>query len=379
MEDETSTDRRGVRRWELEIRSQKLEAGKELIDKTRIKKILIVLPNWIGDAVMSVPAISQIRERFPSDRITIIGLPHISELFYESPYVDEIRVYKKDSPFSKRGLAAAGLSLRSEKFDMALLLPNSFRSALLVRLAGIPLRCGYNRDGRGFLLTMPVQLTLQIKRLHQVEYYLHLVRSIEQVLGTELNSVPNRMGKLLFLSQKEIQQAKETLDKNHITPDDLLIGINPGAAYGPSKRWYPERFSQVAAALVKKYHAKIIIFGGPGERDIAEEIIRASGPSLLNMAGQTTIRGLMALLSQCRLLITGDSGPMHIAAALGVPVVAIFGSTDPALTTPIGTGHVVIRKNVPCSPCFRRECPTDLECMDLIQVEDVLGGVEKIL
>jgi heptosyltransferase-2 len=183
----------------------------------------------------------------------------------------------------------------------------------------------------------------------------------------------------LFLSKDEIYQAKETLGKNHITPDDLLIGINPGATYGSSKRWYPERFSQVAAALVKKYHAKIIIFGGPGERDIAEEIVRASGPSLFNMSGQTTIRGLMALLSQCRLLLTNDSGPMHIAAALGVPVVAIFGSTDPALTTPIGTGHVIIRKNVPCSPCFRRECPTNLECMDLIQVKDVLEGVEKII
>ena len=357
----------------------------EMEDKTGIKKILIVLPNWIGDAVMSVPAISQIRERFPSDRITIIGLPHISELFYESPYVDEIRVYKKDSPFSKRGLAAAGLSLRSEKFDMALLLPNSFRSALLVRLAGIPLRCGYNRDGRGFLLTMPVQLTLQIKRLHQVEYYLHLARSIEENQGGHFPYFPSgNMGsvpksKWLYLSKEETEDALNTLNKNHITPDDLLIGINPGATYGSSKRWYPERFSQVAAALVQKYHAKIILFGGPGERDIAEEIVRGSGPSLFNMAGQTTIRGLMALLSQCRLLITNDSGPMHIAAALGVPVVAIFGSTDPALTTPIRTGHVIIRKDVPCSPCFRRECPTDLKCMDLIHVEDVLGGVEKIL
>ncbi|MBI5406107.1 MAG: glycosyltransferase family 9 protein [Nitrospirae bacterium] len=376
-----------------------------MIDKIQIKKILIVLPNWIGDAVMSVPAISQIRERFPSARITIIGLSHISELFYEGPYVDEIRVYKKDFPSNKGGLrgiwgmgglTATGLSLRSEKFDMVLLLPNSFRSALLVHLAGIPLRCGYNRDARGLLLNRPVRFTPQIKKLHQVEYYLHLARSIEE--NRRDRNVPpidfsppispsnkggNRgiwgMGALLFLSQEEIQQAKETLGKNQITPEDLLIGINPGAAYGSSKRWYPERFSQVAAALDKKYHAKIILFGGPGERDIAEEIVRTSGPSLLNMAGQTTIRGLMALLSQCRLLIASDSGPMHIAAALGVPVVAIFGSTDPALTTPIGTGHVVIRKTVPCSPCFRRECPTDLMCMDLIQVEDVLGGVEKIL
>src|SRR4030067_772261 len=309
---------------------------------------------------MSDPAISQIRERFPSARITIIGLPHISELFYESPYVDEIRVYKKNPPVSP-------FSLRSEKFDLALLLPNSFRSALLVRLAGIPLRCGYNRDGRGLMLNRPVRLTPQIKKLHQVEYYLHLARSILTFNPpiSPFNKGGLRgiggMRALLFLSKDEIRQAKETLGKYQITPEDLLIGINPGATYGSSKRWYPERFSQVAAALVQKYHAKIILFGGPGERDIAEEIVRASGCSLLNMAGQTTIRGLMALLSQCRLLITNDFIPMHIAAALGVPVVAIFGSTDPALTTPIGTGHALARKNVPCSPCFRRECPTNLE------------------
>ena len=365
-----------------------------MIKQSAIKKILVVLPNWIGDAVMSAPAISQIKEGFPSARITVIGLPHISELFYESPYVDEIQVYKNNpsiSPFTKGGdrgidvLVSSGLSLRPEKFDMALLLPNSFRSALLVRLAGIPLRCGYNRDGRGFLLTMPIRLTPQLKRVHQVEYYLHLARSILTFNPpiSPFNKGGLRgiggMGALLFLSKDEIRQAKETLGKYQITAEDLLIGINPGATYGSSKRWYPERFSQVAAALVQKYHAKIILFGGPGERGIAEEIIRASAPSLLNMAGQTTIRGLMALLSQCRLLITNDSGPMHIAAALGVPVAAIFGSTDPTITAPAGSRHVVIKKDVLCSPCFRRKCPTNLECMDLIRVEDVLGGVEKIL
>src|SRR3990170_3148266 len=360
----------------------------------QIKKILVVLPNWIGDAVMSLPALYSLREKFPFATITIIGLPHISELFYESPYADEISVYKKDSPFTKGGLRgiwrtagviATGFSLWPEKFDLALLLPNSFRSALLVRLAGIPLRCGYNRDGRGFLLTMPIRLTPQIKKVHQVEYYLHLARSILTFNPpiSPFNKGGNRgiggMRALLFLSKDEIRQAKETLGKYQITPEDLLIGINPGATYGSSKRWYPERFSQVAGALVQKYHAKIILFGGPGERGIAEEIIRASAPSLLNMAGQTTIRGLMALLSQCRLLITNDSGPMHIAAALGVPVAAIFGSTDPTITAPAGSRHVVIKKDVLCSPCFRRKCPTNLECMDLIRVEDVLGGVEKIL
>lgn len=359
-----------------------------MIEKARIKKILLVAPNWIGDAVMALPAISLIRDIFPFARITILGLPHISDLFRECPFIDEIKTF--------RGLLTAVSDIKSLESDMAILFPNSFRSALITRLARIPLRCGYNRDGRGFLVNIPVNFDADVKRLHQIDYYLNLARSLELhfSLGatTHNPSLPplNKGGSKnsplmrrnlggLNLSMEEKQQALHTLHKYHITTDAQIIGINPGAAYGSSKRWHPERYGHLAEGLAKSYNAKVIVFGSRQETDIADEIVRTAGVSILNMAGRTSIRELMSLISCCRVFITNDSGPMHIATALGVPVVAIFGSTDSLQTGPLGDEHIVIKKDVHCSPCFLRKCPTDLECMDLITVDDVLEGVKKIL
>lgn len=377
------------------------------MDKSQIKKILIVTPNWIGDAVLSVPALSHVRECFPSAYIVLIGLPHISELFQECPYLDEVKVYaiSRQKGKDKRqkvdengsdarnlgGLLTTVRDIRECGFDMAILFPNSFRSALIARLAGIPLRCGYNRDGRGFLLNIPISLNPQVKRLHQAKYYINLVKSIESyfspklIAGQKNPSYPSqdRRGFLtppyLYISKDEANQALETLYKNNLTPDDLIVGINPGAAYGSSKRWYPERFGHVAKNLIERYDAKVIFFGDQREKDIATEIVKDSGITPLNMTGKTTIRELMALIAHCRVFITNDSGPMHIAAALCVPVVAIFGSTDPLLTGPLGDRHMIIKKDVSCSPCFLRKCQTDLKCMDLIGVNDVLEAVDKIL
>ncbi len=343
----------------------------EMEDKTRIKKILIMAPNWIGDAVLALPAISRIRKSFPFARIAIIGHPHISELFQENPSVDEIRVYKG-------GLLTTIRDIRKSGFDLAILLPNSFRTALIGRLTGVPFRCGYNRDGRGFLLNMPIRLNPEVKRAHQTEYYLNLVNTLEAYFSNETMAPPD-VTQWLHISKDEVQTAIRTLNENHINPDNLIIGINPGAAYGSSKRWFPERFGHVIRSLHERYNAKAIVFGSPAEATIAEEIVSAAEGHLLNMAGRTSVRELMALISCCRLFVTNDSGPMHIAAALGVPVVAIFGSTDPKLTGPVGAVHIVVRKDVACAPCFLRKCPTDLKCMDAIHVEDVMEGVEKIL
>lgn len=356
-----------------------------MMDKSKIKKILLVAPNWIGDAVMALPAISLIREDFPSARITILGLPHISQLFQESPLVDEILKYNDRS--KKMGLLTTVREIQQCKFNMAILFPNSFKTAMIVRLAGVPLRAGYNRDGRGFLLNMPVIFNSRAKRSHQVECYIHLVTVLSGISEghfphfpeENVGSVPPYGAKSLHLSKDELQEARNTLSMNHVTPDDLIIGMNPGAAYGSSKRWHPERFGLVARALTTQYNARVIVFGGNAEADIAKEVTEKAGIPLINMAGRTSVRELMALIAHCRLFITNDSGPMHIATALAVPVVAIFGSTDPLLTGPAGSGHVVIKKEVPCSPCFKRQCPTDLKCMDLVNVDDVLEGVEKIL
>jgi len=273
----------------------------------------------------------------------------------------------------------------------------------MVHLARIPLRCGYNRDGRRVMLNLPVRVTEETRKLDQVEYYLNIVSSLEGLIKipldppfskgenrfTTFQKRENRCPPLekggkggfewLHLSQHELQYANKTLQNFNISPGSLIIGINPGAAYGSAKRWYPERFAQVSSALVNRHKAYIIIFGSQQEQGIATEIENLSSVPVINMAGKTTIRGLMSLIKQCTIFITNDSGPMHIAAALNIPVVAIFGSTDPGKTGPMGDGNIVIRKDAECSPCFKRQCPTDLRCMDMIKVEDVLTGVERIL
>lgn len=258
---------------------------------------------------------------------------------------------------------------------------------MLVYIARIQLRCGYIRDGRGTMLNIGIKVDAQTRKLTQTQYYLNLVKLTVRspVLQRKMSTVSGEgvsaqmKTEWLCLSQDELQHAKETIRSYDIQDGSLIIGINPGAAYGSAKRWFPERFAGVCRALVDKYGAKVLIFGSQQEHGITAEIEGLSGVPIVNLAGKTTIRGLMALLKHCTLFITNDSGPMHIAAALGVPVVAIFGSTDPVKTGPMGDNHIIIKKDVNCSPCFKRTCPTDMKCMELITEEDVMAGVERIL
>lgn len=344
-------------------------------DNTTIKNVLVAAPNWIGDAVLALPAIARVRELFPASRITISGLPHICELFRESPYVNDIRIYSGS-------LLSTVSDIKKCGFDLAILFPNSFRTALIVYLANIPLRCGYSRDGRGVLLNIPVKVDVKTKRLSQIEYYQNIVSSMVDGLGRSAKSGDfsvRSTKEWLYLSKDELNHGKEILLNNNIPVDSLIIGINPGAAYGSAKRWYPERYALISRTLVNKYGAKVIIFGSQQEMDIAAEIVNLSQVPVISMAGKTSIRELMSMIKQCSIFVTNDSGPMHIAAALNIPITAIFGSTDPEKTGPMGNNHIVIKKDVDCSPCFKRKCPTDLKCMDLITVDDVLKGVERII
>ncbi|MCC6542889.1 MAG: lipopolysaccharide heptosyltransferase II [Nitrospirae bacterium] len=395
---------------------------------TNINKVLIVAPNWLGDAVLALPAIAGIRELLPSSHMTVLGLPHICELFKESPYIDERTIYSGT-------MLTTVNELRNKRFDLAVLFPNSFRTALMVHLARIPHRCGYKRDGRGIMLNLPVSVTEETRKLDQVGYYLNIVSLLKGFLEKEIlkqvqndrnavisdetpmslgsqrkmrstlvptfskeeNSYPplekggkggfypgfsgnHKKKEWLHLSKVELQNADKILLNYKVPSGSLIIGINPGAAYGSAKRWYPERFARVCRGIAERYNnANIIIFGSQQESGIAAEIEALSGVPVINMAGKTTIRGLISLIKQCTVFVTNDSGPMHIAAALAIPVVAIFGSTDPVKTGPMGDGNIVIRKNAECSPCFKRICPTDLKCMDLIKVEDVMAAVKSIL
>ena len=341
------------------------------------KKILIRATNWIGDAVMTVPAVQAIRKSYPEAHISLLAKPWVSEIFQENPDIDETILYEEshDSIIGKFRLAS---KLRKEKFDKAILLQNAFDAALIARLAGIPERIAYKRDGRGFLLTDAIPVNEEVQAQHQVYYYLDLLKSIGLQAGDPQPYI--------FLSDDERQWARDFLRPHFAEENSPLIGINPGATYGSAKRWPAERFAAVISSIIKELKGRVVVFGSEKETDIAEEILNNLGTpdpkllsQILNMSGKTSLRELAAMIAECDVFVTNDSGPMHMAAALHVPVAAIFGSTDWKATGPFGEGHKIITKNVPCSPCMKRECPEEhLKCMTEIGADEVFDAVKEI-
>ena len=338
------------------------------------KNILVRGVNWIGDAVMTMPAIRSLKLTHPDARITLLVKPWVSRLFEKDPNVDEIILYS-DAYQGLAGKFRLAKEIKNHDFCMAMLLQNAFDAAFIAFLAGIPARIGYNRDGRRLLLTKAVPFDDQAKALHHIEYYLDLVRKAGFSAKYERPWI--------YLSVEERLEARNKL-KSLRRP---VVGINPGATFGSSKRWRPGRFAEVACRVISEMQGSAVIFGGPSETGIAEEIERefsklAGDPELqtqlLNLAGKTDIRELISLISECDLLVTNDSGPMHIGYAVRTPVVAIFGSTSPEHTGPVGKKDIAIKKDLDCAPCFDRECRKhDLKCMDMITSEEVFKALRE--
>ncbi len=330
-------------------------------------------PNWIGDAVMSEPVLAALRELFPQAEITLLAKPAVAELFHAHPGVDRVLIYQ--APGRHGGLVGKwrlARTLSRERFDMAVLLQNAFEAGLLTWLARIPRRYGYATDGRGWLLTDPVPVPSDASRLHQADYFL-------RVLDPLAPGRPRRSPRL-HLTRGEDQALGMKLKEASVDARDLLVGLNPGSTYGGAKRWLPERFAETADALVdrlgRQHHARVrvVIVGAKGEEAVEDVIARRMTQAPIRLAGQTTVRELMALVKRCRVFITNDTGPMHIAAAFGVPVVAIFGPTNPAATSPAGGPYTVVRRPVDCAPCLLRECPIDHRCMTGVTVDEVVAA-----
>ena len=350
------------------------------MDKIKCKKILVRGVNWIGDAVMTMPALRALKLANPDARITLLVKPWVSLLFKEDPNVDGIILYE-DAFRGFFGKFRLATEIRKRDFCMAMLFQNAFGAALITFLAGIPERIGYNRDGRRLFLTEAVTFDRRAGALHHIEYYLNLVAKAGFQAKYETPWI--------YLNLEERLEARNKL-KALRRP---VVGINPGAAYGSSKRWHPARFAEVAYRVISELQGSAIIFGGPSETAIAEEIElefnKLSGHpdlnpslitrhSLLNLAGRTELRELISMISECDLLVTNDSGPMHIGYAVRTPVVAIFGSTSPVHTGPVGKKDIAIKKNLDCSPCFERECRRrDLKCMEMITSSEVFEAVQK--
>ena len=334
--------------------------------------ILIRGTNWIGDAVMTLPAIAAIRKTFPESKITILVKPWVADIFRLCPDIDEIMLFQ--SPGPHEGLAGKwriARDIRKKQFDAAILLQNAIEAAIIAFLAGIPVRAGYNSDGRGLLLTHSVQRTKAIREVHQTDYYLEMVKA--------LGCRPANREAVLTLGKDDERLAGELLAGYGLQDSRLLVGMAPGATYGPAKKWFPERFSSVADKLVDGFSAQIVLFGSSEDNDTATTVQARAKYPLFDLTGKTGLKEAMALMARCRLFISNDSGLMHVAAALGVPTIAIFGSTNPATTSPPGQNNIIIHKNVACSPCLKTDCPADFQCMDLIGVDDVYEAAVRLL
>ncbi|MCR4310004.1 MAG: lipopolysaccharide heptosyltransferase II [Deltaproteobacteria bacterium] len=335
--------------------------------------LLVRATNWLGDAVMTTPALAGLRGAFPGARIVLLAKPLVAELFRHHPDVDEVIVYER--PGRHEGtlgrLRLAG-ELRRRRFDGALLLQNAFDAALLAFLARIPERAGYPTDGRRLLLSLPVPLTHAILQRHEVEYYLCLLDG----LGVPRPEPPTLK---LLVTDEERAGIGSRLASLGLTPGTPIVAINPGATYGSAKRWYPDRFAAVADALSEEWGAAVVVVGSPAEAPLAGEIVAAARRGVVNLAGKTTVREMMALLSLSSFLVTNDSGPMHIGAALGVPLVAIFGPTDWRRTSPWTSLAKVVRVEIDCSPCRRRVCDRGHECMLGVTPEMVVDAARQLL
>jgi heptosyltransferase-2 len=326
-----------------------------------ISRVCVRATNWLGDAVMSLPAIRAIRQVFPHAHVAVVARPWVADLYARESSIDRVIPYTAQKGLgAKRAFAA---TLRRERFDAAILLQNAFDAALLAWLAGIPERIGYNRDARGLLLTRAIRVPEpgDIPR-HERFYYLELLRRAGLI---------ERFPETGAIRLEGIEQARAA-GAAHLARLGIagpVVGVSPGAAYGNAKRWLPERFAAVAQTLAP---AAVLLFGSAGERPLCETVagfLRRDGAEVRNLAGETTLREFTDLAAACRLFLTNDSGAMHVASALGVPTVAVFGATDDTTTGPTGPLARVVREHAECSPCLLRECPIDHRCMTAVTVE----------
>jgi len=332
------------------------------------RKIFIRSTNWIGDAVMSVAALRELRRLYPDDHLVLASRPWVAGLFENQGLDDQVAPIETTpsrlTNFRQTVSVARGC-------DQAVLLQNAFGAALVAFAARIPDRAGYRTDGRSWLLTRSG--VPRIKRLgrHQIYYYLDLLYQTGLSRTDYLSDSDYRPDIHLVATPQALQQGERLLEENGIVRTRPVVGLNPGAFFGSAKRWFADRYAAVADLLIQRLDAQILIFGSRDEKRLADEIRERMSYRPVILTGATDLPTLMALISSCHLFITNDSGPMHLAAALDTPQIALFGSTDEIATGPYSTKAQVVHKHVECSPCLLRECPLDLRCFDRIKVDEV--------
>jgi heptosyltransferase-2 len=331
-------------------------------------KIVIRATNWVGDAIMALPALHAVRTRYPDAQIAIVARPYVADIYRGQGISDELIAYDpKGEHRGWTGRERLASELRSSRFDVALLLQNAFDAAWMAWRAGVPQRIGYARDGRSLLLTraIPVPKQGQIPA-HEKFYYLELLHRAGWI-----ESLPDEPHITLEVTSAARQRAAQTLLEAGARPGVLRIALGAGASYGSAKCWPPDRFAKALNEILSQTDADVVLFGTPAETSVAAAIANDLCRPPIDLTGKTPIAELPALLSQCHLFLGNDSGAMHVAAAVGLPIVAVFGPTDPNGTAPVTPRATIVQQKPYCSPCFLRRCPTDHRCMKAVTPEMV--------
>lgn len=330
------------------------------------RNILICAPNWLGDAVHSLPAVHAVRKGIPKAKITVIARAHCADVYRGCPDIDDCVPVPGSS---LTGRFREYSRLRSLRFDLAILFPNSFESALMALAIGIPHRIGYRRDLRSFLLTRSID-SGDRHRIHRIDYYMRLLT----LLGLE-------EGERIFpfhISEEEEKAAENLLAEQGVSPDKPMAAIHFGAAFGTAKAWPLERYAELCDRLADRLRVRVAVFGGPSELALLPRFQGSLRSNPIILVGKTPLKVLAALIRRCGLFVSHDTGPLHLAYALGTPTVTLFGPTHPSVSEPQGEHHVSLYKNVECSPCWKRHCPIDHRCMTRITVEEVVATAESL-
>jgi len=336
--------------------------------------ILVRGTNWIGDSVMSVPALRQLRKAFPDAKITLAAPSWSEGIFRDADFLDEILVIEDAGHSPRSVLSRAGI-FRWKAFDAAILFTNSFGTALVARAAGIPKRFGYGSESRGFLLTKALPKPVWKSERHEAFYYLNLVEGAALELGAEMAESEPDFG--IPVSAERRKAARSLLEEHGIGSGDSFVVIGAGSTNSRAKRWPAERFAAVADALSREEGLRAVLLGSKEEDEVARNVIAAAEGEIVDLCGGTTLDEAVSVIAEASLMVSNDMGLAHVSAAVGTPTVTIFGPTNHLTTAPWGAE--IVREQVECSPCMLRDCPIDHRCMTRIRPETVVGKARAAL
>ncbi len=341
----------------------------------QFKNILIVRTDRIGDVVLTTPVISALRENYPHARISIMVAPETKEIVEENPYLDEVIVFDRQKAHKSFGrLLRFILSLREKKIDLAIILHTKKITNLICFLAGIPQRVGYRNEKFGFLLTDGIKDTRAEGTKHEAEYSLDVLRHLGFSAGHLKIFVP--------IKEEAERWAENFLRENNLTGFDCLIAVHPDASC-ISKRWPPKNFAELINKIQKKYPVKILMIGTEASRGIISEIISLVQQPIIDLSGKTSISQLISLLKRCRLLISNDSGPVHLAGGVGIPVFTIFGRNQAGLSPirwrPLSQNSAVFHKDVGCKICLAHNCDINFKCLEAVNSQEVFEAFDSLL